>query len=166
MAVDLDAVDVQHLAELRRVDHVDLEEQHVGSCRDRVQRALFASPCRAYSAASPAWRWLAMRFSSPVVGAGVGDEPAGGLVELDVVGAQLGGAGDPGDQRDDDDADDEQRGDGDAVGLLDDVLDQRVEQDQGEQREPDGARGAAGGGGRRSVTATAPETIIARMPVA
>ena len=52
------------------------------------------------------------------------------VVELDAVGAQLGGAGDPGDQRDDDDAGDEQRGDGDAVGLLDDVLDQRVQQDQ------------------------------------
>ena len=56
------------------------------------------------------------------------------VVELDAVGAQLGGARDPGDQRHGDDAGDEQPGDGDAVGLVDDVLDQRVEQDGGEQR--------------------------------
>ena len=58
------------------------------------------------------------------------------------------------------------RGDRDAVRLLDDVGHQRVQQHQGQHGEPDGG----GHGCRRRtaemVTATAPETIIARMPVA
>ena len=58
------------------------------------------------------------------------------------------------------------RGDGDAVRLLDDVGDQRVQQDQGEHREADGGAALAGAGAAEMVTATAPETIIARMPVA
>ena len=61
---------------------------------------------------------------------------------------------------------DEHAGDGDAVRLLDDVLDQGVQQHGGQQREPDGGRGAGGGGRAETVTAKAPETIMARMPVA
>ncbi|HET6530424.1 MAG TPA: hypothetical protein VFH03_07390 [Actinoplanes sp.] len=63
----------------------------------------------------------------------VGEEPAGGGIEFDVVDAQTRGAGGPGDQRHGDDAGDEQARDGDAVGLLHDVLDQRVRQHGGEQ---------------------------------
>ena len=46
VAVDLDAADGEGVAELGRVDDVDLQEQHVGAAGDRVVAALFALPCR------------------------------------------------------------------------------------------------------------------------
>ncbi len=51
-------------------------------------------------------------------------------------------------------------------GFSTDVLHQRVQQDQRQHREADGGRDAAGARRAEMVTATAPETIIARMPVA
>jgi len=57
-----------------------------------------------------------------VVG-GVGDESAGGLVEVNAVRAEFRGPQDPGQQGDDDDPDDECRGDGDAVRFPDHVFD-------------------------------------------
>ena len=57
-------------------------------------------------------------------------------------------------------------GDGDAVGLLDDVLDQRVQQDQREDGEADGRRRCLRRRTAEIVTANGAETIIARMPVA
>ena len=104
-----------------------------------------------YSARSPAWRLFAIDVQLALVGA-AGDEHRGGLVEVDVVGAQFGGPGEPRDQGDDDDPGDERQGDDDAVGLLDDVLDQRVGEDQGDDGEPDDGAGLAvpsGGHGDR-----------------
>ena len=57
-------------------------------------------------------------------------------------------------------------GDGDAVGLFDDVGAQRVQQDEGQDGEADGGPAAARRRTAEIVTATAPETIMARIPVA
>ncbi|WP_240509144.1 hypothetical protein [Streptomyces agglomeratus] len=90
-----------------------------------------------YSARSPACRRLAMMLIElSWARVSVMNRRAAG--SNDAVGAQFGGARDPGDQRHGDDACDEHAGDGDAVGLVDDVGDQGVEQHRGERGESRG----------------------------
>ena len=69
---------------------------------------------------------------------------------VDAGDAQLEGAGEPGQQRDEDDARDEAGADLHAVGALDDVDDGGVEEDRRDDGEADGPAalaGAAGGDG-------------------
>jgi mono/diheme cytochrome c family protein len=58
-------------------------------------------------------------------------------VELDAVGPQLGAAPHPRHQRHHPDAQNEAERDDDAVGLFDDVVDQRIQQDQADEAEPE-----------------------------
>jgi hypothetical protein len=87
----------------------------------------------------------------------VAQEPGGGLIELDLVGAQLGRPAQPGHQGSDDHPGDERRGDHNPVRLLDDVGDQRVGEDQGDQSEADHrpwAAAPAGGHGHANAADT------------
>ena len=69
------------------------------------------------------------------------DEAVGGLVQPNVGHAQLGGAGHPRDQRGSQDRGDEERGDLDPVGPLDDVRDRSVGEHQ--RNETEGQRDRA-----------------------
>ena len=97
-----------------------------GSC-PRCSRSLSA-----YSASSPAWRLLAMMFSCAVVGKRVGDEPPGGLVELDRSAAVRWCAVTREISETTMMPAMKNAGDRDAVRLFDDVVGQRVQQDQGQ----------------------------------
>ncbi|WP_326600399.1 hypothetical protein [Streptomyces sp. NBC_01803] len=97
MSVDLDAVHGEGLAEVGRVDHVDLQEQHVGRAGYRVGAALFPF-LRGVLGAVAGLAAVGDDVDGVVVGEGIGDELARGRVELDAIGAQFGGARDPGDQ--------------------------------------------------------------------
>ena len=60
-------------------------------------------------------------------------------VQVDVGGVEFEGTQDPGEQRDHDDAQDEERGDPDAFGPFEDVGDRGVDEHHGDDPEPDGA---------------------------
>jgi hypothetical protein len=88
VAVDVDTTDPEHVAELRGVDDVDLEEDDVGASGDGVHPALRALLGRVLGrvAGLPP---VGDDVQRAVVRQGVADEPPGGLVELQVVGPQL-----------------------------------------------------------------------------
>ena len=86
-------------------------------------------------------------------------------VQVDVGGVQFKGAPDPGEQRDHDDAQDEERRDPEPFGPFEDVGDRGVDEHHGDDAEADGALALL----RRraeSVTATAAEVISTSTPVA
>lgn len=93
--VDLDTPYLQYLAEHRRVDHVDLQEQHVCGAGDRVGAALLALFLGVLLCAVAGLMPVGDEVQGVVVGQGVGDELPCGKVELDAVGAQLGSPGHP-----------------------------------------------------------------------
>ena len=136
----------------------------MGVGRDGIDAARCSCSLSAYSAASPAWRLLAMTWSPPLAMASAISPLAVSSNSIRLARSSVLRA-DPGDERDDDDAEDEAGRDGDAVGLLDHVVGQGVQQDKGQQLNPSAAAPAAA---RRAamVTANAAETIMARIPVA
>jgi hypothetical protein len=101
VSVDLGAVDLERVAELRWVDDVDFQIHDVGGAGEGVNAALGGLLCRVFGgvAGLPA---VGDDVEGPVVGDGVGDEAPGCVVEFDVVGPQFGRAGNPRDQRDGD----------------------------------------------------------------
>jgi hypothetical protein len=134
VAVDLDPVDLQHPGEVRGVAHGDLEEQHRRVGRDGVHLALLT--LLEGVLAGVAGLALVGDDVQPATADGLGDELAGPVVEVDPIGPQLGAAPHARHQRHHPDAQNEAEGDHDAVGLLQDVVDQGVDEHEGDQAEP------------------------------
>jgi hypothetical protein len=86
VAVDLDAANLEDVAEGGRVDDVDFQEQDVGGAGDGVH-ALLLVLLGAVLGGVAGLALVGDDVEGGVVAEGVGDESAGSVVELDLVGA-------------------------------------------------------------------------------